>query len=129
MFCVFRAAFHIVFVLLKSYVMINSFTLVSHLCSVVLHPSSVISSQLQSLIFTPIRRFRALGTDFCVLTVLNRHSPEKCLTEGFLGNSLSTARYLSRLSKSLMTDFERRRTSCEWSLLFFLIAILTKADD
>ena len=71
-----------------------SFTPVRHLCSVVRHPSSVISRPLQSLPFTPIRLSRAVDTDFCVPTVLNRYSPGKWLTEAlFVGNSLSTAHF------------------------------------
>ena len=71
-----------------------SFTPVRHLYSVDRHPSSVISRPLQSLPFTPISLFRAVDTDFCVPTVLNRYSPGKWLTEALcVGNSLSTAHY------------------------------------
>ena len=54
-----------------------SFTPVRHLRSVIRHPSSVISRPLQSRPFTPISLFRAVDTDFCVPTVLNRYSPGK----------------------------------------------------
>ena len=80
-----------------------SFTPVRHLCSVVRHPSSVISRPLQSLPFTPIRLSRAVDTDFCVPTVLNRYSPGKLLTEAlFVGNSLSTAHYHDLWSASVI---------------------------
>ena len=80
-----------------------SFTPVRHLCSVVRHPSSVISRPLQSLPFTPIRLSRAVDTDFCVPTVLNRYSPGKWLTEAlFVGNSLSTAHYHDLWSASVI---------------------------
>ena len=80
-----------------------SFTPVRHLCSVVRHPSSVISRPLQSLPFTPIRLFRAVDTYFCVPTVLNRYSTGKWLTEGlFVGNSLSTAHYHDLWSASVI---------------------------
>ena len=80
-----------------------SFTPVRHLCSVVRHPSSVISRLLQSLSFTPISLFRAMDTDFCVPTVLNRYSPGKWLTEAlFVGNSLSSAHYHDLWSASVI---------------------------
>ena len=75
-------------------VMSALFKPVRHLYSVVRHPSSVISRPLQSLPFTPISLFRAVDTDFCVPTVLNRYSPGKWSTEALcVGNSLSTAHY------------------------------------
>ena len=90
-----------------------SFTPVRHLCSVVRHPSSVISRPLQSLPFTPISLFRAVDTDFCVPTVLNTYSPGKWLTEAlFVGNSLSTVHYHDLWSASVVrlnrsrTDFD-----------------------
>ena len=118
-----------------------SFTPVRHLCSVVRHPSPVIRPLL-SLPFTPIRLFRAVDTDFCVSTVLNRYSPGKWLTEGLLvGSSLSTAHYhdswfasvIRRPLKTLpgrfwLTMDDGWRTRYEWSFLFFLRAILTEAD-
>ena len=80
-----------------------SFTPVRHLCSVVRHPSSVISRPLQSLPFTPISPFRAADTDFCVPTVLNTYSPEKWLTDALsVGNSLSTAHYHDLWSTSVI---------------------------
>ena len=58
----------------------------SHL-SVIYVPSSVIRRQSSVVPFSHLH-FRAVGTDFCVLTVLNRYSPGKWLTEGlFLWNS------------------------------------------
>ena len=114
-----------------------SFTPVRHLCSVARHPSSVISRPLQSLPFTPIRLSRAVDTDFCVPTVLNRYSPGKWLTEALsVGNSLPTAHYhdlwsasairrplkslpdrlcVNGLSYFLSERFWLKRTTDDWS--------------
>ena len=123
-----------------------------HTCPSVRHPSLVISRPLQSLPFTPIRLSRAVDTDFCVPTVLNKYSPGKWLTETlFVGNSLSTAHYHDLWSASvirrplkslpdrfwLTMDDGRRMTDQVWMVFYIFYQsdfnwswrLMTEADD
>ena len=95
--------------------------------SVIRHPSSVISRPLQSLPFTPISLFRAVDTDFCVPTVLNRYSPGKWLTEALcVGNSLSTAHYHDLWSASAI---RRPLKSLPDRFWLTMGRLMTEADD